>query len=73
MPGYAGTDPKALQLQQLWSAVFSRAAFIVKLPMASAERLLTKAYEGVELVAKELGWTHEQLVRRKEVNFTALH
>jgi hypothetical protein len=67
MPGFTGEDPENLKLQELWSAVFSRTAFLVKLPMVHVERVLKKAYEWVELVAKEMGWSGDILQRRKEV------
>jgi hypothetical protein len=67
MPGFAGEDPENLKLQELWSAVFSRTAFLVKLPMVNVERVLKKAYEWIELVAKEMGWSGDILQRRKEV------
>jgi hypothetical protein len=73
MPGFAGEDPENLKLQELWGAVFARTAFLVKLPMVNVERVLKKAYEWVELVAKEMGWSGDILQRRKEVNRLSLH
>jgi hypothetical protein len=71
MPGFAGEEPENIKLQEIWSAVFARTAFVVKLPMCNIERVLKKAYEWVELVAEEMGWSYSVLERRKEVSLQA--
>jgi hypothetical protein len=67
MPGFAGDSLENIKLQEIWSAVFARTAFVVRLPMVNIERLLKKAFEWVELVAEEMGWSYNVLERRKEV------